>query len=359
MAEVRSNDLRFSQSEADLFLRQVMRMDLENSEILTLTECTEGWIAGLQMAALALQGRGDAADFIRNFSGRERFVIDYLFEEVLSRQPESVQTFLIQTSILERMAGPLCDAVLGKAEVSGTAVHPASVPSAQSGQQALEYLERANLFLVPLDDERRYYRYHHLFSDLLRHRLFRSFPDLVPRLHTRAAEWFEKQGQASDAFDHWIAAKDYLKAANLIARGGYRSIEQGNFHQLLSWLQQIPEDLIHSQPWLCVFYSLAMIFTGRFSEAETYLACAEKVLAPILETADPVLLEPYGHVAFVREYLASRSQDVAGIIRYADLALKYVAADDLSTRSMILFFLGNARYKSNQLAQDRARRLQK
>ncbi len=349
LVEVRSDDLRFSEREADTFLRQVMHLGLKDTEIATLVEYTEGWIAGLQMAALALQEHTDTTGFIQDFSGRERFVIDYLFEEVLTRQPEYIQAFLIQTSILERMTGPLCDAVLGKQEEWAASLPASPASSPESGQKILEYLDRANLFLVPLDDERCYYRYHHLFSDLLRHRLHRSFSDHIPYLHSRAAEWFEMQGNASDAIDHWIAAKNYQKAANLIAQNGYKLIEQGNFHQLLTWLQQIPKDLIYSQPWLCIFYSWGLIFIGRISEGEAYISSAEKILPPVSETADPVFLEQFGHVAAVREYLASRSQDVAGITWYADLALKYLPPDNSFIRSTVAFFLGHGRLLSDQL----------
>jgi LuxR family maltose regulon positive regulatory protein len=339
MAEVRSGDLCFSESEAESFLLQVMGLELKNTEILTLTEITEGWIAGLQMAGLALQGRKDTAEFIHNFSGRERFVIDYLFEEVLGRQPEAIQTFLLQTSILERLTGPLCDAVLGD--------NP-GLPSPQSGQQILEYLDRAILFLVPMDEERCFYRYHRLFSDLLRHRLYHNFPGTVSHLHTRAAGWFEDQGDASAAFDHWIAAGNYQRAIALVVKYGFKFFEQGSVHQLLTWLQQFPKEITHSQPWLCIYTSWAMVFIGRYSEAETYLSYAEKILPPICEPSDSVSLEQFGHIAAVREYLASRSQDAAGIIHYAGLALKYLPVDNLSVRSFITFFLGTGRYKANQ-----------
>lgn len=348
LVELRSDDLRFSEREADTFLRQVMHLNLQDTETATLAERTEGWIAGLQMAALALQERADTAGFIREFSGRDRFVIDYLFEEVLNRQPNYIQDFLIQTSILERLSGPLCDAVLGKQEVVDASLHLASVPLPDSGQQILEYLEHANLFLVPLDDERCYYRYHHLFTDLLRHRLHRSFPDHISGLHSRAAECFELQGNISEALDHWIAARNFNKAANLIAKNGYKYLEQGNLQQMLNWLQQIPEDFVRSQPRLCIFYSWSLIFMGQFSEGEDYLSCAEKILPPIGETTDRDILEQFGHVAAVREYLASRSQDVNGIIQYADLALKNVATDDISIRSIITLLLGHGRLLSDQ-----------
>ncbi len=347
MTEVRANDLRFSDSEAQRFFQEVMKLALQDDEVAALTGITEGWVAGLQMAALALQGRPDSAGFIRTFSGRERFVIDYLFEEVLSRQRESVQNFLVQTSILERLSGPLCDAVW-----EGSLQEGASC--AQAGQSILEYLESANLFLVPLDDERQYYRYHHLFSDLLRHRLQRSFPALVPGLHARAAAWFEAQGSAPEAFEHWIAAGNYARAAQVVVRYGYSYFERADFQLLSGWLQHIPPELIQSQPWLCIFHSWGLIFTGRYGEADLYLRAAEKELGPISAMSPADRCEQYGHVAASRAFLASRSQDAEGIIHYAGLALQYVSADKRALRTYVAFFLGTGRYKKDQytLAQE-------
>jgi LuxR family maltose regulon positive regulatory protein len=352
MAEVRASDLRFSESEAGSFFQKVMNLALQDNEVLTLTEITEGWVAGLQMAALALQGRSDSANFIRTFSGRERFVIDYLFEEVLSRQTETIQDFLIQTSILERLTGPLCDAVLGIPPTDSEP--PLAEHSSQTSQSILEYLESANLFLVPLDNERQYYRYHRLFSDLLRHRLQRSFPSLIPQLHARAALWFEAQGSIPEAFDHWIAAGNHQKSVELIEKYGYPYFEQADTQQLAYWFQQLPPELIHARPWLCVFHSWGLIFTGRYAEADLYLSSAEKKLGHITEASDPISREQYGHIAASRAFLASRSQDAEGIFRYTDLALKYVPPERRAVHSFIAFFLGTGRYKKNQytLAQE-------
>ncbi len=354
MIEVRANDLRFTGSEAATFFRQVMHLNLSDSDIAILMENTEGWIAGLQMAALAMQGQDDPADLINNFNGRERFIIDYLFDEVLNRQPIDIQNFLIQTSILERMCGSLCDAVLSNLSKDGSTGFTSFQTDLTTSQEVLEYLDRSNLFIVPLDHERRYFRYHHLFADLLRHRLNRQFPDLVTFLHARAAQWFDNQDDTSAAFTHWIAAKEYLKASDLIIRSGYQRIKMGNISQLLTWLQKIPLEITFSKPWLCVFNSWILIFTGHFSEAETYLSAAERVLLPINQSSTPEILEQYGHIAAAREYLASRNQDTGKITYYANLALKYVALDDLLIRSLISLFLGTGRYLSDQydLAQE-------
>src|SRR5436305_1513435 len=208
LTEVRAADLRFTPSEAAAFLNQVMGLDLSAEDIAALERRTEGWIAGLQLAAISLQGHEDAAGFITSFTGSHHFVLDYLVEEVLGQQSERVQTFLLRTSILDRMSGPLCDAVL--LDPSG------------SGQATLEHLERANLFLVPLDNERRWYRYHHLFADLLRQRLQQTGCSSggVTELHRRASQWYEENGLEVEAFLHAAAANDLDRAERLIEGRG-------------------------------------------------------------------------------------------------------------------------------------------
>src|SRR2546421_10810177 len=209
MTEVRAADLRFTPSEAAAFLTQVMGLKLSAQDIAALERRTEGWIAGLQLAALSMQGHEDAASFIRSFTGSHHFVLDYLLEEVLGQQSERVQSFLLRTSILDRMSGPLCDAVVLNPSISG--------------QATLDYLERANLFIVPLDDERRWYRYHHLFADLLRHRLQQSAASspgdegrVVAEFHRRASCWYEDHALEIEAFPYAAAANDVERAARLM-----------------------------------------------------------------------------------------------------------------------------------------------
>ena len=202
LTELRAADLRFTPAEAADFLNQVMGLNLSAEDIAALEARTEGWIAGLQLAAISMQGHQDAASFIKSFTGSHHFVLDYLVEEVLQQQSESIQTFLLRTSILDRLCGPLCDSVLGS-------------PSA-SGQETLEYLERANLFIVPLDNERRWYRYHHLFGELLRKRLGQSLvPGEIAELHIQASEWYEQNGFPSDAIHHAFAVEDFERVAKL------------------------------------------------------------------------------------------------------------------------------------------------
>ena len=204
LTELRAADLRFTPSEAAEFLNRVMGLDLSAEDITALETRTEGWIAGLQMAALSIQGRSDAAGFIQAFTGSHRFVLDYLVEEVLQRQPERARSFLLQTAILDKLCGALCDAVTGQ----------------KHGKGMLERLERGNLFVVPLDDERQWYRYHHLFADVLQAHLLEEQPDQLPALHRRASEWYEENGSRSDAIRHALCAEDFEWAADLIELAG-------------------------------------------------------------------------------------------------------------------------------------------
>jgi len=281
LTELRATDLRFSSSEAAEFLNQAMGLDLSAEDIAALEARTEGWIAGLQLAALALQGlalqglatqgplsmqgRSDASNLIKSFTGSHRFVLDYLVEEVLQQQPESVQSFLLQTSILDRLCGPLCDAVrFGYTQT----------PTGEDGsQEILEALDRANLFVVPLDDERRWYRYHHLFADLLRNRLRVEDPETFPTLYQRAAGWFEKNGYHVEAIDHFLSAGEYQRAAGIIRLGGsiifrqQRSTQFSNHRAMLRWLETLPEELMRSDPRLNIMYAQSAWELGRRSSA--------------------------------------------------------------------------------------------
>ena len=221
LTELRATDLRFTPAEAAEFLNQVMGLNLSAEEVAALEARTEGWIAGLQLAALSMQGHQDVPGFIQAFAGDNRYIVDYLVEEVLQRQPEPVRNFLLQTSILDRLNGPLCDAVTGQ----------------QEGKARLEALERGNFFVVPLDDKRHWYRYHHLFADVLRVHLMAEQPDLVAALHRRASEWYEQNGSAADAIRHALAAEDFERAADLVelAVPAMRRSQTGSH---VAWLAQ-------------------------------------------------------------------------------------------------------------------------
>jgi len=264
LTEIHTVDLRFTPKEAAQFLTEVMQLPLSAAEVAALDARTEGWITGLHLAALAMRSRGDYAGFIRAFTGSNRFVLEYLAEEVLARQPGHVQMFLLQTSILDRMCGPLCDAVLGitmnderrtmnkaTSNVDSSFIAHRSPFGDSYSKLILEELERSNLFIVPLDDEQRWYRYHPLFVEALRHRLGNgATPQEVTALHRRASRWFERQGLAPEAVQHAFAAEDWDRAIGLIERHGLSIAIGGDVDMAGSWLAALPEHLVDAHPLL-------------------------------------------------------------------------------------------------------------
>jgi LuxR family transcriptional regulator, maltose regulon positive regulatory protein len=262
LAELRAADLRFTAEEVGTLLREAWGLDLSDDSATALEARTEGWVSALQLAALSLRGTADKARLVQEFTGSNRYVMDFLTEEVLARQPADVQTFLLETSILERLTGTLCDALTGRC----------------NGQQTLEDLERANLFLVPLDDDRRWYRYHHLFADLLRARLRTERPDRVPELHRRAAGWAEEHGLIEDAVRHAGAAGDDVWAVRLVERSVDQVLPRGEGATLRRWLSALPRELVISRPRLCLVEALAVFNAGHPLAAEPLLEAAERGL---------------------------------------------------------------------------------
>src|SRR6266849_1284782 len=337
LSELRATDLRFTPSEAAGFLNQAMGLNLSTTDITTLETRTEGWIAGLQLAALSLQGHPDATSFIQSFTGSHRFVLDYLLEEVLQRQSESVQTFLLRTSILDHLCGALCDAVLRD-------------PLA-SGQAALEYLERANLFLVPLDDDRHWYRYHHLFADLLRQRLLQSSTSSkedVTELHHRASQWYEDHGLEIEAFHHAAAANDVERSERLIEGEGMPLQFRGAGAPVLNWLESLPKTALDARPALWVTYATALFFGGQHTAVEQKLQAAEAALQGAL--ADDRHQDLVGRIASIRATLAIIRHDAETIIAQSRRALEYLHPDNLQMRTAAAYTLGYA----HQLQGDRA-----
>jgi LuxR family maltose regulon positive regulatory protein len=290
LTELRAADLRFTPSEAAAFLNEVMGLDLSADEVGALEDRTEGWIAGLQLAALSLQGRADAAGFITSFAGSHHFVLDYLVEEVLGRQPQAVQAFLLRTSILDRLCGPLCDAVL----------LDASAP----GQETLEYLDRANLFIVPLDNERRWYRYHHLFADLLRQWLGQNAVSSggVDADHLRASEWYEANGLEIEAFQHAAAGHDVERAERLMGGKGMPLHFRGTLVPILHWLGSLPTAVLDARPSLWVTYAQALLSSGQNTGIEPKLQAAERALQDA--RTDDRTRDLLGRIASVRALLA-------------------------------------------------------
>src|SRR6266568_2259498 len=341
LTELRATDLRFTPSEAAGFLNQGMGLNLSTQDIARLSTRTEGWIAGLQLAAISMQGHQDATSFITSFTGSHHFVLDYLLEEVLGQQPESLQTFLLRTSILDRMSGSLCDAVL-------------LTPSG-SGQATLEYIEHANLFLVPLDNERRWYRYHHLFADLLRQRLHQSFASSpgdegrdVAELHRRASQWYEDHGLSIEAFHHAAAAHDVERAERLIEGEGMPLQFRGAGAPVLKWLESLPTAVLDARPSLWVTYASALMMTGQHTAVEEKLQAAETALQGAEPDDRPQDL--VGRIASMRATVAVIQHDVETIITQSRRALEYLHPDNLPLRTATPWTLGYA----YQLQGDRA-----
>ena len=350
LVELRQADLRFSPDEAAEYLNRVMGLGLSAGEVETLASRTEGWIAGLRMAAASMQGREDVAGFIRAFTGSDRHVLDYLVEEVLQRQPEGIQTFLLRTSVLDRLTGPLCDA-LGGCAPGG--------PFADSGE-ILEHLERANLFIVPLDEERRWYRYHRLFADLLGQRLRRLGPELVPDLHRRASEWYEGQSRmeradhpvpqdrayagdeyVSAAIDHALSAREPERAARLIEGVCEELLAYGERAALVKWTEALPDDVVRARPRLCVTYAGALLFGG---------GPAERVESRLHDAA---AADDAGHIAgelaAYRSLLATYRADVPQMAELALQALERLPEESLLLRGIVANNLGVARLMSGDL----------
>jgi len=344
LTELRVTDLRFTPSEAAEFLNQVMGLNLSAEDIAALETRTEGWIAGLQLAAISMQGQKDVTSFIKSFTGSHNFVMDYLVEEVLQQQSESVQTFLLRTSILDRLCGPLCDAVL--------------LDLSASGQETLEYLEQANLFIVPLDNERRWYRYHHLFADLLRQRLHHGASSSasstgdgrmgVAELHIRASDWYEDSGLEIEAFHHATAANDDERAERLIEGKGMPLHFRGAVAPVLNWLASLPTTVLDARPSLWTSYASVLLVTGQTTGVEQKLQAAETALQdaePDDKTRDLV-----GRIAAIRATAATSQNQVEIIIAQSRRALEYLHPDNLAFRTSTACKLGFA----YQLQGDRA-----
>ena len=345
LTELRAHDLRFTPEETAAFLRGAMGLDLPEESVVALEERTEGWVAGLQLAALSMRGREDISGFIADLKGSNRYVLDYLAEEVLRRQPEDTGSFLLQTSILERLSGPLCDAVTDRAD----------------GQEILQRLEQENLFTVPLDDERRWYRYHHLFSEFLRERLRRTRPDLEPQLHHRASGWYERDGLVQEAVGHALAAGDLENAARLIEENFREMLAQGEATSLLSWMEGLPEELLRSRPWLCIPCAWALLITGQLEAAEARVNDLESMVdaagSPMegreIPPGGEELAAVSGEAAAIRAYIVRNRGEVLRSIELSRRALGLLPEDNLTLRGILAYLLGGAYSMSGDLAAAR------
>ena len=347
LTELRATDLRFTPSEAAEFLNQVMDLNLSTEEVAILETRTEGWIASLQLAALSMQGHQDVLGFIQAFAGDHQYIVDYLVEEVLKRQPETIRNFLLQTAILDRLNGPLCDAVT----------------SQPGGKARLEALQRGNFFLIPLDDKRYWYRYHHLFAEVLHMHLMTEQPDQVPVLHRRASEWYEQNGFAEDAIRHALTGGDFERAANLIELALTTLRRSRQDAMFFGWLKALPVELFRYRPVLSVAQAHVLLSIGELEGVENRLQDAERWLDTTAEKnekleaslAEMIVVDKEefrrlpGSIAIARAGLSLARGDVSGTMIYARRALKVAPEDDHVTRGGAAGFLGLAYWTSGDL----------
>jgi LuxR family transcriptional regulator, maltose regulon positive regulatory protein len=350
LAELSADDLRFSVDEAAELLNRVLGLGLAADDIAGLTDRTEGWVVGLRLAALALQRRSNRSDLMAGFGGTNRYVFDYLADEVLSRQPEHIQSFLLHTAVLDRMCGELCDALLGLEARDlrlGEGIYSSLKPQASS--LILEEIERLNLFLTPLDQERRWYRYHALFADFLRERLRRLHPDRVPELHRRAAEWYESSGMAVPALDHARAAGDHERAARLVEGRAEQMLARRETATLLAWLRDLPESLVRARPRLCLAYAAALLIDGQPTAIEPFLMAA--VRAQSADTRPGAVQNLLGEVAALRAAAAALQGHVARAIALSHQALEFLPADNALVRGFAAASLGFATLASGEVVR--------
>ncbi len=326
ITELRAGQLRFTLAEAAAFLNQAHALALTAEDVAALDARTEGWIAGLQMAALSMREYQDRSAFIERLSGTHRFILDYLVEEVLDKQPSAIQTFLLETSVLERMSAPLCHALTG----------------GRDSAAILARLDRDNLFLVPLDSERRWYRYHSLFADLLRRHLEQRAPDQVPALHRRASQWHETHGLISEAVRHAMAAGDVERIVHLIEGNVLAMIEHAELQPLDRQLGALPAEEVRTQPWLCVARAWMLALTGQLETAGNLLRDAEG-------TPEGRDEQVAGHAAMIRAYAAAANGDMRLAARYASQALDLLPAEDAVARSWALAHLGRTSHWAGDL----------
>jgi LuxR family maltose regulon positive regulatory protein len=343
LSELRERDLRFTPQEAAELLHAAVGPGLPAAAVAALVDRTEGWVAGLQLAALSLQGRGDIAAFVAGFSGSHRYVLDYLTEEVLDRQPQQLRGFLLETSVLERLCGPLCDAVTGHTD----------------SQRLLEQVERANLFLVPLDEVRGWWRYHHLFADLLRARLQREQPERVPELHRAAAAWSEQHGLVDEAVRHALAAEELAWAARLIEQHFDAMLWRSENATLRRRLQALPAQLVRSRPWLCLAQAWWALLGGRLEVVEPLAGDAERAFAAVAEEpyepsvgrAASLLANVPAAIAVVRAGLARLQGDAERTSRFGQQALAHLTDADRTLRFFAEYYLAMADWLGGRLVE--------
>jgi LuxR family maltose regulon positive regulatory protein len=347
LTELRADDLRFNSAEAADFLNQVMGLDLSEEDVTALETRTEGWIVGLQLAAISLQGRDDTTSFIESFSGSHRLVLDYLIEEVLNQQPENIKTFLLKTAILDRFNGSLADAITGQ----------------DNGQAVLEMLDRANLFIIPLDGERQWYRYHHLFADLLLQRLNQTQSAQLASLQRKASKWYEVNGFNDEAIEYALQGDELERAVGLIELAWPAMDESFQSDKWLGWVKSLSDEMVRARPVLSVGYAWALLNAGQMEAADTRLKDAERWLEPTTDVSDRVEGSPTkmvvvdeeqfrslpASIATIRAFLAQTFGDMPGTVKYARRALGLLLEGDYITRGRVAVILGLAYWANGHL----------
>jgi LuxR family transcriptional regulator, maltose regulon positive regulatory protein len=350
LSEVRAVDLRFTVEESAAYLNDGMGFRLSEGDVMSLDGRTEGWIAALQLAALSMQGRSDVSAFIAGFAGDDRYVLDYLGEEVLARQPSDVRQFLLQTSILERLTGPLCDAVTGR----------------PGGKAPLVALERANMFVVPLDDKRQWYRYHHLFADVLRAHLHDEQPEHLAELHARASVWFEAAGDSSQAVSHALAGGDSDRAADLMELAVRTMLRDRREAELVGWVRLLPDDVVRKRPVLGIGFVAALAQVSNFDTVGQRLSDVERSVRaeggswppqppPDLIVVDRVAYRSLpAQIHLYRAALDLAGGDLEGTVRQAREAMSLAPPDDALTRASASALQGLASLTAGDLSRAHA-----
>ncbi len=350
LSEVRAADLRFTVEESAAYLNKSMGFRLSEGDVTSLDGRTEGWIAALQLAALSMQGRSDVSAFIAGFAGDDRYVVDYLGEEVLARQPPDVRQFLLQTSILERLTGPLCDAVTGRRDSKATLVA----------------LERANMFVVPLDDKRQWYRYHHLFADVLRAHLHDEQPERTAELHARASAWFEANGDSSQAVSHALAGGDVDRAADLMELAVRTMLRDRREAELAGWVLVLPDDVVRKRPVLGIGFVAALAQVSNFDTVGQRLSDVERSVRaeggswPLQPPPDLIVVDRVAYrslpaqIHLYRAALNLAGADLEGTVTQAREALSLAPPDDALTRASASALQGLASLTAGDLSRAHA-----
>ena len=334
LVEIRAADLRFTGGEVEDFLTKIMKIELAIADIIALEAQTEGWIAGLQLAALSIQGADNFSAFVEKFSGSHHYVVDYMIEEVLSRQPEDIKSFLLQTSILERMNGSVCNSLTHRTD----------------SQAMLERLEHDNLFVIPLDDKRQWYRYHHFFRDLLRNRLQHSQPEIIPGLHLQASAWYRDNQYLNEALEHAIFGGHYEEAATIIENEGHSMLARGAWGQLLKWLKSLPDEIIQARPLMAVFYIWGLLLSSQMEDVENRLIDLENALNKgDVPTREDQLL--HWHLQAIRGRVAYLSGDLQMAITLTSEALNSLDEQEMTFRSILGITLGSSYFLAGELSE--------